>query len=416
MKHIRLTYTALLTGIFLFLFSCENANKKQLEVPAVNLRHLMHLYEEVDLPGDVRGGIVHIYSEYPDYAFEIEPNEGYTCVDDVARAMMIDKLRLSNDQELQSKYNRMTEFLLYMQAENGWFYNFIWHDLSINKTYRTSLAQPDWWSWRAFWALASYNKNDEITAKKVEAACARLAENIFQTYLDQPPATDTIEGIVVPEWLPLGAAGDQAALLILGLEAYHQNINQDKRILKLIEKLADGLLLTQKGDARNFPFGAFLSWQNLWHAYGNSQSYALLKAGQLLNRDDYIKSALLEIENFYPYLIKENFPAFFSLSNKAGHYEILELQQFPNIAYGFRPMIWACMQAFLITGEDKYAEQALKISSWFTGNNVAGRQMYDPATGRCFDGIISTTEVNMNSGAESTIEALLSMQVLHQLN
>ena len=31
-------------------------------------------------------GIVHIYSEYPDYEFEIEPKEGFTCVDDVARA------------------------------------------------------------------------------------------------------------------------------------------------------------------------------------------------------------------------------------------------------------------------------------------------------------------------------------------
>ncbi len=28
--------------------------------------------------------------------------------------------------------------------------------------------------------------------------------------------------------------------------------------------------------------GAFLSWQNTWHAWGNSQSYALLKAYQVL--------------------------------------------------------------------------------------------------------------------------------------
>jgi len=35
--------------------------------------------------------------------------------------------------------------------------------------------------------------------------------------------------------------------------------------------------------------------------------------------------------------------------------------------------------------------------------------MYDPSSGRCFDGINSETDVNMNSGAESTIEALLSL-------
>ena len=35
--------------------------------------------------------------------------------------------------------------------------------------------------------------------------------------------------------------------------------------------------------------------------------------------------------------------------------------------------------------------------------------MYDPETGRCFDGILSETEINKNSGAESTIEALYAI-------
>ena len=38
--------------------------------------------------------------------------------------------------------------------------------------------------------------------------------------------------------------------------------------------------------------------------------------------------------------------------------------------------------------------------------------MYDPETGRCFDGIGPEKEVNMNSGAESTIEALLILQAI----
>ena len=135
----------------------------------------------------------------------------------------------------------MAEFLLYMQAENGFFHNFIWHDLSINKTYRTSLAEPNWWSWRAFWALSNYNGNDHVLAEKAKIACDRLAENIFQLYLDQPFDNDTIQGVEVPTWLPLGTAGDQAAILILGLEAYYQQVNKDVRSLLLIEKLADGL-------------------------------------------------------------------------------------------------------------------------------------------------------------------------------
>lgn len=411
----RLKNISLAISILLFSFSCENTKVEKAIIPAVNLNHLMHLYDVVNLPGNLCGGIVKIYSEYPDYTFEIEPNEGFTCVDDVARAMMIDAVRFSDDEEIQAKYNFMAEFLIYMQAENGWFYNFIWHGLSINKTYRTSLAEPNWWSWRAFWALSNFKSNDERLTQNAKLACEKLAENVFDLYLNQPQTFGTIEGIDVPTWLPLGTAGDQAAVLILGLDAFYKNIKKDERALQLIEKLADGLKQTQKGDAENFPYGAYLSWENLWHAYGNAQSYAMLKAGQLLQREDYTASALLEIDHFYPYLMEMNFPAFFNLKKTNDKFEIVEFQAFPQIAYGFRPIIWACVEAYKVTGKQEYLIKAEEISKWFSGSNIAGIQMYDELTGRCFDGIVSETKVNMNSGAESTIEALLSLQAFHQI-
>jgi len=396
------------------LTACINNPEKEHQ-GTINLEHLKHLYAAVTLENRKDVGVINIYSEYPDYDFEVEPSEGFTCVDDVARAMMIDAIRSSDDEELQAKYDLMAEFLLYMQAENGYFHNFIWRDLSINKTYRTSLAEPNWWSWRAFWALSNYKGKDQQLVEKTDQACERLAENIFHLYLNQPLSTDTIEGVEVPNWLPLGTASDQAAILILGLEAYYQQVIKDERALQVIERMADGLLLTQKGDADIFPFGAYLSWQNMWHAYGNSQAYAMLKAGQLLDREDYIESALLEIDHFYPYLMKENFPAYFSINKVDGRFEIIDQQQFPQIAYGFRPLIWACIEAFTITDEGKYLWRAEEIIEWFSGKNIASQQMYDQATGRCFDGIISETEVNLNSGAESTIEALLSLQAFDQI-
>lgn len=42
--------------------------------------------------------------------------------------------------------------------------------------------------------------------------------------------------------------------------------------------------------------------------------------------------------------------------------------------------------------------------------------MYNPETGICFDGVVDSWQINLNSGAESTIEALLSMQALEQLH
>ncbi len=60
-------------------------------------------------------------------------------------------------------------------------------------------------------------------------------------------------------------------------------------------------MLMQAGDSINFPHYAFLSWENIWHAYGNSQSQALLKAGKLMDDTEIIQSALNEIKHFYPY-------------------------------------------------------------------------------------------------------------------
>ena len=54
-------------------------------------------------------------------------------------------------------------------------------------------------------------------------------------------------------------------------------------------------------------------------------------------------------------------------------------------------------------------------AAWFFGNNPAGVAMYDPATGRTYDGINPgdpNNMVNRNSGAESTIHGLLTMLIL----
>ena len=51
-------------------------------------------------------------------------------------------------------------------------------------------------------------------------------------------------------------------------------------------------------------------------------------------------------------------------------------------------------------------------AAWFFGANRAGEPMYDPATGIAFDGLQPDGRINRNSGAESTIHALLTMIAL----
>ncbi len=73
-------------------------------------------------------------------------------------------------------------------------------------------------------------------------------------------------------------------------------------------------------------------------------------------------------------------------------------------------MVFAAAEAYHLTGNEKYADIAGHLAAWFFGANDVAIKMYDGSTGRCYDGIIEKDSVNYNSGAESTIEALLTLQ------
>ena len=86
-----------------------------------------------------------------------------------------------------------------------------------------------------------------------------------------------------------------------------------------------------------------------------------------------------------------------------------QFESFEQIAYAIRPMVWASLELYNQTGDKQMAEQAGKLAAWLAGENVTHQAIYDEETGRCYDGINSADKINLNSGAESTIEALLTI-------
>jgi len=64
------------------------------------------------------------------------------------------------------------------------------------------------------------------------------------------------------------------------------------------------------------------------------------------------------------------------------------------------------------SGRPGIAQLAGIAAGWFFGQNASGGPVYDPATGVTRDGVQPNGTVNPNSGAESTIHGLLTMQVL----
>jgi hypothetical protein len=212
----------------------------------------------------------------------------------------------------------------------------------------------------------------------------------------------TLSGYRIPRWLLYGSGADVTSELLLGLLEY-QKARGDDSLSPVIMKLARGLLVMQDGDGKTPPYGLHRSWETLWHMWGNAQTQALSAAGAMLHDTSMIASAVREARGWYGRLLMDRFLKEFDVSGAS------PAAEFDQIAYGVRPMAVGLLRLYDATKNRDYILMAGLAASWLTGNNPAGRAMYDPATGRCYDGIRDSLTLNMNSGAESTIEALYTL-------
>jgi len=408
----------------LFFISCSDDSETTVvkEEPnrAVNLTHFKNLYKEIDFKGK-KAGIIYIYSNYPAYepVTSIEES-GITAVDDVARAIVVlsEYIKIyGTDDDSLDKIKKFTEFILAMQNENGYFNNFIYADYTINTTYVTSVANLNWWSLRALYGLETAYpllKSDSDIANRISQSVTRLLFNIKRDLLMTSLTTEIVNSIELPTWLPGKYASDQAALLIIGLLKNYERTSNNAD-LTMIDALAKGIQIMQKGDATHYPYNAFMSYNNQWHAYGNDQSNALLKAGIALNKQEYIDSALKEIDSFYPKLVQSGYAEEYFIQANGDGFSEISRKKYPQIAYGIRPMVSATAEAYRYSKNSSHLILAKNIATWLSGSNDAGQPMYIHETGICFDGIVSTGQVNKNSGAESTIEGLLILLEIEKL-
>lgn len=380
----------------------------------VNTSHLNYLYTPLTFSTGTNAAGVFIYSEAPDYHLTGDADEGFTCVDDVARATQayLRNAKFSSDTTMQHNALNLVRFIVEMQSANGYFYNFLFTNSTINTSGITSVNTANWWSWRALHTLSEASSfvrtSNAQLADKMDAAVNKLIAKIKADIVALPQTTKVVNGITVPEWLPAGSGTDQAAIIILGLVPIAGN---DAVLTAYIKKLADGIALMQQGDATHFPYSCILSWENTWHAYACDQALALMKAGTFLNDASYTAKGMAVVDNFYPWLLKNGMLSSFVVQGNGTEVSLSSEKSFEQIAYGIRPMVSAAAEAFRLTKQDKYADIAGHLAAWFLGANVANRTMYSTSTGRCFDGIQSSTSVNTNSGAESTIEALLAIEI-----
>lgn len=412
---------AALVAVMVFAPGCKKKVEKAVTqnsqyfgtVPEVNLAHVKHLTREIELGGK-KALVVWIYAEVPDYKPITDPDEGFTCVDDTARfaVMMLLNAKRTGDAESESMARKALSFVLAMQDEDGQFYNFLLPDMSINKTHETSVKDHGWWASRALWALGTgyryFLDRDPAFAAELKAAADRLLP-WYNSYLAKHGKFEVSEDVEVPQWLIKGNSC-MTAEAILGMLEFQQAAADDK-MAERIAKLADGLAMFQRQSDAGLLAGAHPSnvdRPHLWHHWGSRQTMALARAARVLpgaaNRALWLASAEYEANIFFKRMLNVGVP------------EVVEPgweTQYPQIAYGTNSLVLGFAELSVTTGRRSYREMADSAFAWYAGANPANEPMYDPETGRCFDGIVGSYEINRNSGAESTIEALLALEILH---
>jgi len=385
---------------FVTFFTCVPQRDKS---HFINLSHLDYLCEDVTIAGKSMT-IVHIYCDYPRYQWTDASEEGISCVDDVARAAVvyIKASELREDTLYALRIRRLLNFVLYMQTDDGEFYNFIDKNYNINTEGRTSRKSFSFWAARGYWALGAgfrfFSDIDQDYALKLRGAfrrCLVALDSLMARYQQY----ETVNEKSYPQWLINGYASDATSEFLLGVADYLATEN-DPRLVNIALKLTDGIIAMQ---VKHHPkvAGAFESWPGYWHAWGNAQVQALSRLAILLDRQDYLQAAEFSARAFLSRLLTTGFMHEYNFAMDS-------VVTFPQIAYDIRTTSLGFLQLYRATGNQDYATLAGLTASWLTGNNILGSPVYNPKSGRCYDGI-DAERMNLNSGAESTIEALFTL-------
>lgn len=394
------------------LLGCSNTPgaKNELIKSPINLSHALSLIDSMVVEDEMIA-YIWIYSDAPDYVPIAASQEGITCVDDVGRFLEIieHEILVYQKSDLIPLARKLTKFLLYMSMDDGSWNNFMYADGTRNINHQNSEAEFGWWAIRGLRGLAAAYKifeNSEIDSQLVQRITKQIeaADVHIQNALSNYPSKNLTYLGMKPAWL-IKNAPDLNSELLISLTKLHNTEKFD--YYNEIEKIAKGIIGYQYRNTGHDLDGMFLCWNNTWHNWGNNQAYALLEAYKVTGDTTLLTGVKVWADSFIPFLEKVGFPNEITVDHN-GNYTT---ETYPQIAYGFNSLYHGMKTLADITNEQKYALAAENIFAWFIGQNKAGISIYDIKSGRCCDGIDRENSINMNSGAESTIECLSAIQM-----
>lgn len=347
----------------------RGAYKKQL--PPIRLKHLLRLSDNF--------GVI----QFADYVTP-DRQSGYT-VDDVARALiaLVMHYRLYHNQALLKYINIYLNFIEFVQAKDGCFYNLANFAREVDHSSFSQDAHG-----RSLWALGYL-----ISCPRIPITLKAKAKSLFEKGL---PA---ISQFSFPR---------AKAFAILGL-FYLYRTYPSASLKEKIKELADDLVQAYFRTAT-----PHWQWFEEILAYSNARLPEALFRAYLATRE----KIYLEIGEITLHFLKDvTFPTRkrFQPVGQDGWYMLGgKRAEFDQQPIDVAAMVQALLLYFEIRRRQKYLDQALDVFDWFLGNNTLEQVIYDQTTGGCNDGL-GKEAINLNQGAESTISYLLARLSLEQV-
>jgi hypothetical protein len=271
-------------------------------------------------------------------------------------------------------------------------------------------SSDSYWLARTIWAFgegyAAFAGTDASFARFLSDRLQLALDAVDRDVLVRYRSWLDIDGTRVPAWL-IADGADATGEALLGLAAYVR-CTGDRRARRVLARLAEAVAAMGSGTPRTWPFGAILPWalsQAVWHAWGGLAPAGLARAHDVLGDRTWRDAALADTASFTPHLLIAAGPENGWLPTPGDHVQI---------AYGAESRVESLLATAAAGNRPVLRAVAGVAAAWFFGCNPAGTPMYDPATGRTFDGVDGGGTVNHNSGAESSIHGLLAMLALDE--
>jgi len=353
-------------------FSALMTQKSLDQLPELKLKHLNQMTDDT-------GMLQHAIFTIPNR------REGYT-TDDNARALMLAVLleQLAGDRRGREgllSANSPGLYLSFLEhafnPPKGRFKNFLRYDRRWNEPVGSEDCHG-----RALWGLGTVLGQSQD--KGLRGAAGRLFEFSLPAVLEfnSPRA-----------W----------AYTLLGIQEYLTSYPGDRDAQKVRSALSRRLLEMYESIRR-----PDWKWVENVLAYGNARlPQALLLVGSACSDDRMVSDGLESLDWLLKMQRCEDKGHFVPIGSQGFCHQGGEKARFDQQPLEAAGAVSACLQAYRVTGDNRWRNEAWSAFNWFLGDNDLQLPLYDSVTGGCRDGL-HPDRANENQGAESTLSFLMA--------